>query len=83
MLRCGIGGVWINIDLPTYIAIYCKPVNGFEIHHSESGKNGFMIHLLIVKIKENSNIHMVGNAEDIVHGTSILEYLVLFWTKTM
>ena len=83
MLRCGIGGGWINIGLPTYIAIDCKPGNGFEIQNLEFGKSGFMIHLLIVKIKENSNIHMAGNAEDIAHGTSILKYLVLFWTKTM
>ena len=75
----GLGDVWINIDIPMYIAIDCKPENGCEIQNSACGKSGVMLRLLIVSSAENSDIHTLENNEGISHGNSILKYLCLPW----
>ena len=77
-----IGGGWINIGLPMYIAIDCKPENGCEIQNSACGKSGLMARLLIVKIAEDSDLHTLENDDGIAHGTSILKYICLPWSNT-
>ena len=69
----GLGGGWINICLPMYIAIYRKPENGCEIQNSACGKSGVMLRLLIVNIAEDSDLHTLYNDEVIEHGTLIYE----------
>ena len=53
----GLGGGWINIGLPMYIAIDHKPENGCKIQNSACGKSGVMLHILIVKSAEDSDLH--------------------------
>ena len=78
----GIGGGWINIDLPMYIAIGRKPENGCEIQNSACGRSVWMLRLLIVKSAEDSGPHTLYNDDGIAHGTSILKYLCLPWANT-
>ena len=51
----GLGGVWINIVLPMYIAIDSKPENGCRIQSSACGKSGVMLRLLVLKSAEDSD----------------------------
>jgi len=46
---CGLGGSWINIGLPMYVAINRKPENGCEIQNSCCAKSGIMMRLKLVK----------------------------------
>ena len=78
----GLGGGWINIGLPMYIAIYRKPENGCDIQNSAYGKSVVMPHLLIVKSAEDSDLHILDNDEGIEHGTSILKYIFLYLANT-
>ena len=73
----GTGGGWINIGIPVYIAIDCKPKTGCEIHNSAFGKIGVMLRLLIVKSTEELDLHTLENDECIEHGNKILKYLCL------
>ena len=48
----GLGGHWINIGLPMYIAIDRKPENGCEVQNAACGVSGVMLQLLLVKQEE-------------------------------
>lgn len=78
----GLGGGWINIGLPMYIAIDRKPENGCEIQNAACSKSGVMLRLLVVKGAEDSELHMQDNNEGLAHGTAILKYLVLPWANS-
>ena len=76
------GGGWINIVLPMYIAIYQKPENGCEIQNSACSDSVVMLQLLLVKSGEDSHLHTQENKEGLQHGTAILKYLVLPWANS-
>ena len=78
----GLGGHWINIGLPMYIAIDRKPESGCEIQNSACGKSGVMLRLKIVKHVESEDLHLVEGPDELPHGTSVLKYLVLPWAQT-
>ena len=78
----GLGGYWINIGLPMYVAIDRKPENGCEIQNSACGKSGVMLRLQIVKHIETEDQHIVDGPDALPHGTSVLKYLVLPWAQT-
>ena len=78
----GLGGGWINIGIPMYIAVDRKPENGCDTHNSACGKSGVMLRLIIVKSAEDSDLQILENDEGIAHGTSILKYLCLPWANT-
>ena len=53
----GLGGHWINMGLPMYVAIDCKPEDGLEIQDSCCAKSGILLQLKLVKTAE-------ANAQD-------------------
>ena len=71
----GLGGHWINMGLPTYVAIDRKPENGCEIQDAACGVSGVMLQLKIVKQGGDDN----GANDDgggLLHGTRVLKELV-------
>ena len=46
---CGLGGSWINIGLPHYVAMDRKPEHGCEIQNACDGMCGVMMRLKLVK----------------------------------
>jgi hypothetical protein len=71
----GLGGSWIDVGLPTYVAMERKPENGCEIQNVCDGKCGIMMQLCIVKSKDMSE----DNDDDLNHGTKILLGLIKPW----
>jgi hypothetical protein len=67
------------MGLPMYVSMDRKPDSGFEIQNSASGESDVMFHLKIVKTaeKEDQNTRMDDNG--LLHGTSVLKYLVEPW----
>jgi hypothetical protein len=45
----GLGGHWINMGLPMYVAIERKPDNGCEIQNACDGRSGIMMQLKLVR----------------------------------
>ncbi len=45
----GLGGSWINVGLPQYVAMDRKPEHGAEIQNSCDGNCGIMMRLKLVK----------------------------------
>jgi hypothetical protein len=45
----GLGGHWINMGLPMYVAMDRKPEDGCEIQNSCCGKSGILLQLKLVK----------------------------------
>jgi hypothetical protein len=48
----GLGGHWINIGLPMYVAMERKPEDGMEIQNACCAISGIMYQLKIVKTAE-------------------------------
>ena len=48
----GLGGHWINMGLPMYVAIDRKPEDGLEIQNAACAHSGIMYQLKIVKMAE-------------------------------
>jgi len=44
----GLGGSWINLGLPMYVAIDRKPENGCEIQNSCCAKSNIMLQMKLV-----------------------------------
>jgi hypothetical protein len=80
----GLGGEWINIGLPMYIAIDRKPENGCEIQDSACGKSGIMLRIRLVKtsIEEEANSIHVDEEDGMLHGTKVLLELVSPWAHS-
>ena len=74
----GLGGNWIDVGLPMYVAIDRKPENGGEIQNICDGKSGVMMQLKVVKAADPdapSNGHL--------HGTNVLVELLQPWHNTL
>ena len=77
-----LGGTWINIGLPVYIAMDRKPESGCEIQNLACGASGVMLRLLLVKSAEDSETHTMEGDDGLNHGTRILKYLVSPWNRS-
>ena len=83
----GVGGDWINMGLPFYVALDRKPENGCEVQDSCDGKSGIMMRLKLVKKPEEEERYnaalaanpTTANAEILQHGTEVLLELVRPW----
>jgi hypothetical protein len=76
----GLGGEWINLGLPMYIAIDRKPENGCEIQDSACGKSGVMLRIRLVKTAVEEEANSLHVEEDgTLHGTKVLIELVSPW----
>jgi Transposase IS4 len=62
----GLGGHWINMGLPMYVAMDRKPEDGCEIQNSCCGRSGIMLQLRLVKsaASEAAALQDGGGAED-------------------
>ena len=78
----GLGGYWINIGLPQYIAINRKPENGCKIQNCCDGNSGVMMRLKLVKSIECETTHLDKDDDGLLHGTVVLKKLVRPWANT-
>ena len=78
----GLGGYWINLGLPQYVAIDQKPENGCEIQNSACGDSGIMLHLKLVKTAEAEDHNVQEDENSIPHGAKVLRELVQPWVNT-
>jgi hypothetical protein len=79
MFWYGQGGKWINMGLPMYVSMDRKPDSGCEIQNSACGESGVMLHLKIAKTAEEEDHHSRMDDTGLLHGTSVLKYLVEPW----
>jgi hypothetical protein len=75
----GLGGYWINMGLPQYVAIDRKPENGCEIQNAADGLSGVMLRLKLVETAEAEDENVHEEEDGLLHGTKILKYLVQPW----
>lgn len=78
----GLGGHWINMGLPQYVAIDRKPENGCEIQDACCGRSGVMIRIKIVETADAhaDEEHDSDDTNDgLNHGTIIIKELVSPW----
>ena len=54
----GLGGFWINIGLPQYVAIDRKPENGCEIQNACCARSRIMLQLKLVKHMDTENEYL-------------------------
>lgn len=81
----GLGGSWINIGLPQYIAMERKPDNGCEIQNAACGKSGVMLQLKLVKTAAASQGEFYSdndNETTLLHGTQVVKQLVRPWLNS-
>jgi hypothetical protein len=81
----GIGGEWINMGLPMYVAIDRKPDNGCEVQNAADGNTGVMIQLkLVTTAVEQAAVDRENNqqTEGVLHGVKIMKELLLPWANS-
>lgn len=72
------GGHWIEVGLPRYVAIDRKPENGCEIQDSCCGRSGILLRLeLVTTAEEEAQKESEG---DLLHGTAVMRRLVKPWS---
>jgi hypothetical protein len=69
-----LGGSWIEIGLPHYVAIDRKPDSGCEIQNSSCGRSGVMLQLKLVVSKDDEVFE--DGRENMLHGTKVLSQIV-------
>jgi hypothetical protein len=74
----GLGGSWIDVDLPHYVTIDRKPENCFELQNSACGQSGVMLCLKLVVAAEDDAAPITEDA-DMLNGTRVLAELVSPW----
>ena len=67
----GLGGYWINIGLPMYVAIDRKPENDCEIQKSACGKSGVMLRLKIVNHIESEDQQIADGPDKLLHDRGV------------
>ena len=73
----GLGGSWIDIGLPHYVALEQKPEHLCELKKAACGKNGFCLRIeTVVSAEETSQRDYEG---DNSHGAAVLMRLVEPW----
>jgi hypothetical protein len=75
----GLGGYWINIGIPQYVAIDRKPENGCEIQNAADGVSGVMMQLKLVETAESEVYHVMEGEDGLLHGTVVLKRLLQPW----
>jgi hypothetical protein len=74
----GLGGSWIDVGLPHYIAIDLKPEYGCKIQNSACGRSGVLLRLKLVVSTEDEP----ARDPDVLHGMCVLSSLVSPWAGT-
>jgi hypothetical protein len=81
----GLGGDWINMGLPHYIAIDRKPENGCKMQDTACGISGVIAKLKLVKSAdyEGANNHGASAGDDdLPHGGKVLQEVVPTWSNS-
>ena len=73
----GLGGDWIDIGLPMYVALDRKPENGMEIQNICDAESGIVMQLKLVKGAEYND-----TSNGLNHGTNVLIDLLRPWINT-
>lgn len=76
----GLGGDWIKIGLPHYVAYDRKPENGCELKSAACGKSGIMLRMELV-MGHTSGMRR-DFTEEFSHTTALTLRLVQPWLKT-
>jgi Transposase IS4 len=75
----GLGGHWIDVCLPHYVAIDRKTENGCEIQNSACGRSGTMLILQLVTTQEHEAERSTNEEKGMLHGTVVLKRLLGPW----
>jgi Transposase IS4 len=67
-----LGGHWIDIGLPNYIAIERKPENSCEIQNTACGRSGIMLAFQLVTTPLDRKESELESDGDLLHGTAVL-----------
>ncbi len=78
----GLGGHWIDVGLPHYVAIDRKRENGCEIQNSACGRSGIMMRLQLVTKSGEEVSRTTATESRFLHGNNVLKRLVLPWAAT-
>ena len=77
-----LGGLWINMGLPQYVAIDRKPDNRCKIQNAACKQSRVMLELKLVKtVDKIANKQNNSNKADHLHGTQVLKHLVSPWCE--
>ena len=80
---CGLGGEWINIGLPMYVAIDHKADNGCKIQDAACGRSKIMIRLKLFKTGTEEDVDSILEDDNgILHGKKVLLGLILPWSNS-
>ena len=75
----GLGGNWISMGLPVYVAIERKPVYGCEIQNACCGRSRIMMQIKVVVSSEEEATFLEENEEGQLHGTTVMLQLLEHW----
>jgi len=75
----GLGGHWIEVQLPMYVAIDRKPENGCEIQNTACGRSGILSRLHFVTTAADQRFSLSAIEADVLHGAVILSRPVGPW----
>ena len=75
----GLGGDWINIGLPMYVAIDRKPVNGREIQNVCCGRSQIMMQIKVVETADKRNANQEVHDDGQLHGIKVMFDLIKPW----
>lgn len=74
-----LGGHWISVGLPAYVAIDRKPENGCKVQGAACGRSGIMLRLRLVTTAADEHANTPAAEAGIAHGGAILMRLVQPW----
>lgn len=75
----GLGGHWISVGLPAYVAIDRKPESGCEIQDAACGRSGIMLRLRLVITVEDEHASATAADAGRAHGGIVIMRLVEPW----
>ena len=75
----GLGGSWIEVGSPHYVALNRKPENGLEIQNIACGRLGIILGLKLVKSAVETTRISSQSHEALNHGTKIVVDLCTPW----
>ena len=71
----GLGGHWIKIGLPNYVAMERNPYNGYVIQDTYNVRSKLMISLILVKVSVDNKL-LENEDNGGLHGTRVMKQLV-------
>ena len=77
--RHGLGGSWMDVGLPHYVAIGRKPESGCELQTAACGRSGIMLSVEIVMAEEDCEGKLFEG--DYVHATAAARRLSASWAR--